>query len=224
MILTFLARVLDGLILAETWEQQGADQFVNQLKQTAKQLLKKVANGPTRMSVELKTPFQFHYIIEDGVCFLTVCEKNYSKKLAFSFLEEIHRAFIDELRKEFGQQPGKNYQSHIETVDKPYYFIKFDRVIQAKKAEYLDPKSSKLSKLNDGLTEVSNIMKKNIDEMMASGERIESVGLKGQMLVEKSALFAKNSRMLSLQALAKKYGLVAVVVFITCFVVYVKLF
>merc|ERR1719150_1039177 len=126
--------------------------------------------GPSRMSVDLNnSQFVFHYIIEDGVCFLTLCEKNCPKKLAFGFLDDIHQSFLEELKREFGTHSGVDYRSHIDTVEKPYYFIKFERVIQKKKAEYQNPSSHKaMSKLNESLTEVSNIMRKNIDEMLMS--------------------------------------------------------
>lgn len=35
----------------------------------------------------------FSYAIEDGVCYLAICRNNYSKKLAFAFLEDIQREF-----------------------------------------------------------------------------------------------------------------------------------
>ena len=28
-----------------------------------------------------------HYVIESGVCYLTLCDRNYPKKLAYSYLE-----------------------------------------------------------------------------------------------------------------------------------------
>ena len=43
----------------------------------------------------------------------------------------------------------------METIEKPYYFIKFDRHIAKKRQEYRDPSSSKaMSRLNESLTEV----------------------------------------------------------------------
>lgn len=58
----------------------------------------------------------FSYIIENGVCYLCICEKSYPRKLAFSYLEE--------LAKEFNLSYGNE-------VDKPglrpYAFVKFGK-------------------------------------------------------------------------------------------------
>lgn len=55
------------------------------------------------------------YIIEGRVCYLTMCDRAYPKKLAFQYLEE--------LRNEFERVNG----SQIETAARPYAFIKFGR-------------------------------------------------------------------------------------------------
>ncbi len=55
----------------------------------------------------------FSYIIDRGVCFLALCEKAFSKRLAFAFLEE--------LQSEFTVQ----YGSKVDTVSRPYSFIEF---------------------------------------------------------------------------------------------------
>lgn len=44
------------------------------------------------------------YMIEQGICFLTLAEKGYPKRLAFLYLEEIHQAFVGELRNDYGEE------------------------------------------------------------------------------------------------------------------------
>ena len=44
------------------------------------------------------------YIIEDGVVYLTFTDKNYPKRLAFGFLMDVQNEFVNELRKEHGDQ------------------------------------------------------------------------------------------------------------------------
>lgn len=55
------------------------------------------------------------YIIEGRVCYLTMCDRAYPKKLAFQYLED--------LKNEFERVNG----SQIETAARPYAFIKFGR-------------------------------------------------------------------------------------------------
>lgn len=49
-----------------------------------------------------------------------------------------------------------------------------DKFIQKKRKEYTDPNSSQnMSRLNDDLADVHNIMRKNIQEVLNRGERVE---------------------------------------------------
>jgi hypothetical protein len=87
--LTMIARVLDGLPLAEGLDTD-ASIDLEYYKQQAKTLFKKLSHGPgvppSRMSYESGEYFM-HYVIESGVCYLTLCDRNYPKKLAYSYLE-----------------------------------------------------------------------------------------------------------------------------------------
>jgi hypothetical protein len=44
------------------------------------------------------------YLISDGVCYLTLTDKSYPKRLAFLFLEEISRDFVADLQEEYGDE------------------------------------------------------------------------------------------------------------------------
>ena len=61
---------------------------------------------------------KFSYIIEQQSCFLTLTERQFSKKTAYSFLED--------LAGEFHSQYGHK----INTATRPYSFIEFDTYIQ----------------------------------------------------------------------------------------------
>jgi vesicle transport protein SEC22 len=60
--------------------------------------------------------YMFHYLIENGIVFLTLTDKGYPKKLAFQYLEELSSEF------------GRLYGSQVDTVSRPYAFIKFGKV------------------------------------------------------------------------------------------------
>lgn len=62
--------------------------------------------------------------------------QTYPKRLAFLFLSELKSQFQDEMRREFGTGVGIDYRSKIETIDKPYYFIRFERTIMKKQKEF----------------------------------------------------------------------------------------
>lgn len=43
------------------------------------------------------------YMIEQGICYLTLADKGYPKRLAFLYLEEIHQEFVEELKHDYGE-------------------------------------------------------------------------------------------------------------------------
>ena len=80
-------------------------------------IFKKMAGSsskpPPRMSIE-SGAFTFHYLVDGGdVCYLTLTEKAYPKKLAFQYLEELQSEF------------SRLYGEQIDSVTRPYAFIKF---------------------------------------------------------------------------------------------------
>ncbi|CAN6457689.1 unnamed protein product [Victoria cruziana] len=162
--LTMLARVTDGLPLAEGLDDGRDVNNVELYKQQAKSLFKNLSNSqndPSRMSIETG-PYVFHYIIEGRVCYLTMCDRSYPKKLAFQYLED--------LKSEFEKVNG----SQIETAARPYAFIKFDAFIQKTRKLYLDTRTQRnLAKLNDELYEVHQIMTRNVQEVLGVGEKLD---------------------------------------------------
>ena len=44
----------------------------------------------------------FYYMARDNLCFLTLCEDAYPKRLAFLYLEDIADITLNELQREYG--------------------------------------------------------------------------------------------------------------------------
>lgn len=144
------------------------------------------------------------YFIERGICFLGLCEKNFSKRLAFAYLEDLAGEFI--------QQFG----SKVDTVSRPYSFIEFgethalfylvqwaelwntlfsaqqdvypfcidtllnsfwsDNYMQKAKKSYMDSRARRnLNAINNELQEVQRIMVQNIDDVLLRGDALTSM-------------------------------------------------
>jgi vesicle transport protein SEC22 len=109
-------------------------------------------------------------MIEEGICYLTLTDKTYPKRLAFLFLEDIAKEFVLDLRAEHGDK----WLNVVETVGRQYAFIKFDRVIQKRRREFSDPSStSNMKKLNDDLHSIQTIMRKSIDDILDRGNKLD---------------------------------------------------
>ena len=62
-------------------------------------------------------------MIDNGICYLTLTDKSYPKRLAFLFLEEISKDFEADLKAEHGDE----WLRVVETVGRQYAFIKFGK-------------------------------------------------------------------------------------------------
>lgn len=56
------------------------------------------------------------YVIEQGVCYLVLCEAAFPKKMAYGFLEDLQAEFQDQ------------YGKRVSTVTRPYSFIEFGKL------------------------------------------------------------------------------------------------
>ncbi|KAK8992656.1 hypothetical protein V6N11_048728 [Hibiscus sabdariffa] len=182
-------------------------------KQQVKALFKNLSKGhieASRMSVETG-PYVFHYIVEGRVCYLTMCDRSYPKKLAFHYLED--------LKSEFERVNG----AHIETAARPYAFIKFDTFIQKTKKLYQDTRTQRnITKLNDELYEVQQIMTRNVQEVLGVGEKLDQVSQMSSRLTSESRIYADKARDLNRQALIRKWAPVAIVLGVVFLLFWVK--
>ncbi|KAK1937732.1 Vesicle-trafficking protein SEC22b [Phytophthora citrophthora] len=212
-IITFVARVSDGMLLVASMESIGdANGNLDTYKQQAKQIMKRLdQRSPTKCSIE-SGAYTFHYLIQEGVCYLTLADRGFPKRLAFLYLEEVHGGFVEELERD----SGNNWRDVVTTVARPYAFIKFDKFIQKKRKEYADPNSSQnMHRLNDDLADIHNIMRKNIQEVLNRGERVEHVSRISSNLADRSKDLKWGAKKLRMQAIYRQYGpIVAVALFV----------
>ena len=118
---------------------------------------------------------------------------------------------------------GNNWRSEIDQTARPFRFIHYDPIIQRKQREFQDERSQK-SKLNDDLSEIQNIMKKNITDILDRGEKLDNVQNISQDLLKQSSGFKWGARKLTWQARVQQFLPMAVGGAIICFVIYVKVF
>lgn len=119
---TYIVRMSDGLALsADTETAQTQD--MERHKLTCKNLTKKLSQSPSLpqcVSVVSQSR-TFHVFNENGVMYLTVCDKGSPSAVVFAFLEDICREFTEQ------------YGSQVEGARRPYPFIKFDMYLQKTK-------------------------------------------------------------------------------------------
>jgi vesicle transport protein SEC22 len=113
------------------------------------------------------------------------------------------------------------WRSEVDQTARPFRFIHYDPVIQRKQREFKDEKEQK-SKLNDDLSEIQSIMKKNINDILDRGEKLDNVQNISQDLLKQSSGFKWGARKLTWQARLQQWLPMAVGFMIIGFVIYVK--
>lgn len=204
-----IARIIDGLPLAATMqEDEQTGRSILEYQNQAKMLFRRLGpQSPTRCTIETG-PYLFHYLIENDVCYLVLCEKNYSKRIAYSYLEDIAQEF------------HSLYGRRVNSVTRPYSFIEFNTYIQKAKKVFLDGRSRRnMNALNSQLQDVQRIMVQNIDDVLQRGTVLSELDTKTQNLSMLSQKYKKDATYLNSKSMYVKAvaGLVAFLVFLLYF-------
>mmetsp|Transcript_20029 Transcript_20029/g.49218 ORF Transcript_20029/g.49218 Transcript_20029/m.49218 type:complete len:223 (+) Transcript_20029:82-750(+) len=218
-LLTQVARISDGLPLVASQTPSPGTPLTNQHQKEAKDILRKITTGtPTKMSIT-SGDMVFYYMTRDSLCFLTLAEARYPKRLAFLYLDEVCDMILSELVKEF----DNNWRAEVDKTARPFAFIHYDPIIQRKQREFQDERQQR-SKLNDDLSEIQSIMKKNINDLLDRGEKLDNVQNISQDLLKQSSGFKWGARKLTWQARLQQAAPIIAGISIVGFVIYVKFF
>lgn len=197
--MTLLARTHDGLPLAASIQDEQSGRGMVEYQNQAKTLFRKLTvHSPLKCSIATG-PYIFHYMIEGEVCYLVLCEQGYSKKSAFTYLEDIAR--------EFGQQ----YGHQVAASKRPYSFIEFDVYMSRARKQYGEGAGRRhIHQLRDDLNDVQRIMMDNIDDVLQRGAQLTDLESKASGLSAVSSKYRKDATYLNMRSTAAKIAVVSV--------------
>ncbi|XP_026380123.1 25.3 kDa vesicle transport protein [Papaver somniferum] len=166
--LTVVGRAYDGLPVAHFPRVKNEeDMSMLFYKQQAEFILKEISRGallPSKMSINIDDLYCFNYLIEKGICYITLCESSYPRNLAFHYLQDLLKE-IEKLDTNF-----------LHTLSKPYSFIKFDNVIANIRRRYLDTRTqANLSILNTNRRQDLDVMTEDISKIIENKRRSEFI-------------------------------------------------
>ena len=137
------------------------------------------------------------YLIQDQLCFLTICDKSYPRKLAFTYLSDLATEFTTTY----------SSQAYLSATCRPYAFVEFDTFMQRTKKTYQDSRATQnLDKLNDELRDVTKVMTKNIEDLLYRGDSLERMGEMSGRLREDSKKYRRAAVRINWELLLKQYG------------------
>lgn len=136
-------------------------------------------------------------MLKDSLCFLTICDKSYPRKLAFTYLADLATEFTTTY----------NSSQYLSSSCRPYAFVEFDTFMQRTKKTYQDSRASaNLDKLNDELRDVTKVMTKNIEDLLYRGDSLEKMGEMSGRLREDSKKYKRAAVRINWELLLKQYG------------------
>jgi len=228
-LLTQVARLSDGLPLVATMTSNPGVPVSSKQQQEAKDILRSLTHqSPGRLSI-VSDGNIFYYMVRESLCYLTMTEKSYPKRMAFLYLEEVADAILMELTNEY----QNNWRSEVDQTARPFRFIHYDPIIQRLQRGYRDSKAANTSsgnnnasnsQLRDDLGDIQNIMRMNIDEILNRGEKLEHVSNISAELQQKSKDFKWGAKKLTWQARMQQYGPVVAISSLVLMVLYYKFF
>ncbi|KAJ2450602.1 SNAP receptor [Coemansia sp. RSA 2336] len=209
---TIIARVADGLPLAASMDDEQSESELAGYKSQAKAIFKKLNSQSEPMCSIESGPYYLHYLLDQGICYLSICDKSFPRKLAFNYL--------DELAKEFNMSYGSEAQK---PSLRPYAFIKFDTFIQKTKRIYEDSRTQQnLSKLNEDLRDVTQIMTKNMEDLLWRGDSLDHMDSMSHRLRHQSEKYRKDAWRLNVEFLVRKWGIPAAIILGFLLVLYLR--
>lgn len=208
--MAMIGRIGDGLPLVAFQQDEMMVNILMEFQSQAKQLFKKMnANSPNKGSLE-SSNYLFHYYIDRQICYLALCDPNFSKRLAFQFLEDIQLEF------------SSLYGQKAHTVVRPYSFIEFDKFISKTSKTYADSRTRRnLKQINVQLQDVQQIMIQNINDVLQRGEALSALDDKASQLAGLSHKYKKDAHFLNLKSsYAKIAAIVVIIVVVLLFLSY----
>eukprot|EP00735_Rhodelphis_limneticus_P012025 TRINITY_DN51_c0_g1::TRINITY_DN51_c0_g1_i1::g.14772::m.14772 TRINITY_DN51_c0_g1::TRINITY_DN51_c0_g1_i1::g.14772 ORF type:complete len:209 (+),score=33.37,sp/Q94AU2/SEC22_ARATH/45.81/1e-58,Longin/PF13774.1/6.7e-24,Longin/PF13774.1/2.2e+02,Synaptobrevin/PF00957.16/2.5e+03,Synaptobrevin/PF00957.16/1.3e-15,T4SS/PF07996.6/0.026,CRISPR_assoc/PF08798.6/0.06 TRINITY_DN51_c0_g1_i1:87-713(+) len=177
---TVITRIIDNFPLcASMLEKSELEPLVRQ----AKFISKNMTNASERRCHIESGNYMFHYILEEGICYLTLTDKSYPKRLALDYLEELHKEFFS------------LYKNELDTTSRPFPFMRFENFIQKTKKLYMDTRNHRnLQKLNNELQDVHRIMTKNIEEVLDRGQKLDNVSQMSSRLTSETRKYAATAK------------------------------
>lgn len=159
--------------------------------------------------------YTLHYLIDSDVVFLCICDGSYPRKLAFTYLADLAREFTTTHPAAQVHNPGL----------RPYAFMDFDNFISKTKSTYADARATQnLDKLNDELRDVTQVMTKNIEDLLYRGDNLERMGEISSRLRDDSKKYRRAAVRINWELLVKQYGPFAALGFIILMFIYWRFF
>lgn len=143
--------------------------------------------------------YSIHYLVRSRVIYVTICDRLYPRKLAFSYLSDVSH--------EFETLHGQEAQL---STTRPFAFSLFDNFLVKTKKVYQDQRAQlNLDRLNNDLADVKKVMTKNIEDLLYRGDSLDKMSDLLSLLREDLVKYRRKAQRINFEAMLKQYAPVA---------------
>jgi vesicle-associated membrane protein 7 len=162
-------------------------------------LLGKINSDSDQKMSYVYDQYIFHYIVENHILYLCMCDEQSKRRIPFAFLNDIKTKFISS----YGDQAQTALAFAMNSGFSPYL---------SKQIEYFNsPNADSFTQINDKLDDVKNVMVQNIESVLERGEKLELLVDKSERLQQQSFQFAKSANKLKKQMWWRKIKLYSII-------------
>lgn len=151
----------------------------------------------------------FHYIVEDGIIYLCMCDDMAKRRIPFGFLEDIKQRFC------------ATYGEKKNTAIAFAMNEDFGRTLQKQLEFYNGPSADTFAQVNNKLDDVKNVMVQNIEMVLERGEKLELLVDKTDKLQNQAFKFEKSSKRLKEAMFWKRVKLYLLFAFIVGLIIFI---
>ncbi|KDR79229.1 hypothetical protein GALMADRAFT_243132 [Galerina marginata CBS 339.88] len=183
-------------------EHQAGKRDFSQATQT---ILSKIPPNNSKLTYVWEQ-FLFHYISEGGFTYLVMADDSAGRRMPFAFLADLQRKFTS--------APSSSSSSSEEV---PAYGLQgsFGPTIAALMHTYnTAPPADELSRAQNELNQVKDIMVQNVEQILSRGERIELLVDKTDVMAGQATAFRRGARTVRRQMWWKNKKILALCVLV----------
>jgi vesicle-associated membrane protein 7 len=170
-------------------------------------LLAKIGDNNGKMSY-VYDQHCFHYIVENGLIFLCMCDDLNKRRVPFLFLEDIKERFLS------------TYGDRAQTAIAFNMNESFGPVLKQRIEYFQSNNGDSFSAIHEKLDDVKNVMVQNIDLVLERGEKLELLVDKTEALSNEAFNFKSRATTLKNQMWWKKVKTYALIFFIVALVIF----
>jgi len=151
-------------------------------------LLEKIPQQDGKMT-HIYDEYVFHYIVENGICYLCMSDEKNKHRVPFAFLEDIKMKFLNRFGLEMAQEAiafAMNEEFKSILSDRMDYYNSDDA----------DRSIDNIGTVKSQIDEVKDVMVQNIERVLERGEKIELLVDRTDQLNQQAFRFESNSRSL----------------------------